>query len=136
MASVTRVVASPLELRVNAVKSAVDRPSRRKFLGFSFTTGKAPPRRRVAPQALARFRERIRELTRRTKYVAVERMIEGSVPTSLGGRAISASARLRRCCVGSISGSGDGCVPSPGGSGEKDGTGSGSCSSGACPAGS
>jgi RNA-directed DNA polymerase len=77
MANVTRFVASRLKLRVNAAKSAVDQPPRRKFLGFSFTTGKAPPRRRIAPQALFRFKARVRELTRRTKGVALERTIEG-----------------------------------------------------------
>ena len=77
MASVSRFVASRLKLRVNAAKSAVDQPSRRKFLGgFSFTTGKAPARRRIAPQALARFKARVRELTRRTKGVSLEQRIE------------------------------------------------------------
>jgi RNA-directed DNA polymerase len=72
--------------------SAVDQPSRRKFPvgsadlppgdrpqadGFSFTTGKAPPRRRIAPQALVRLKGRVRELTRRTRGVALGRTIEG-----------------------------------------------------------
>ena len=92
MASVSRFVASRLKLRVNAAKSAVDQPSRRKFPvgfadippgdrpkadGFSFTTGKAPARRRIAPQALARFKGRVRELTRQTKGVSLEQRIEG-----------------------------------------------------------
>jgi hypothetical protein len=41
------------KLRVNNAKSAVARPSARKFLGFSFTYGEQP-RRCIAPQALAR----------------------------------------------------------------------------------
>lgn len=76
MASVTRFVTNRLRLRVNMAKSAVDQPSRRKFLGFSFTAGKAPPRRRIAPQALRRFQERVRELTRRGKGDALSRTIE------------------------------------------------------------
>ena len=136
MASVTRFVASRLKLRVNAAKSAVDQPSRRKFLGFSFTTGKAPARRRIAPQALARFKERVRELTRRTKGVSLEQRIEAFAPTSRAGRGTSASARRRRCCADLTSGSGDGCAPSPGSSGAMDGTGSGSCSGGTCRDGS
>jgi RNA-directed DNA polymerase len=36
-----------------------------KFLGFSFT-GWTEPRRRIAPQAIARFKAKVRELTRRT----------------------------------------------------------------------
>ena len=47
MTSVSRFVASRLKLRVNAAKSAVDQPSRRKFLGFSFTSGQEPRRRRA-----------------------------------------------------------------------------------------
>lgn len=77
MASVTGFVAKRLQLPVNTVKSAVDRPSRRKFLGFSFTAGKVPPRRRIAPQALVRFKTRVRELTRRTKGASLEQTIEG-----------------------------------------------------------
>ena len=54
MASVTGFLARRLKLRVNAAKSAVDRPAVRAFLGFSFTSGRSP-KRRIAPQALARF---------------------------------------------------------------------------------
>jgi RNA-directed DNA polymerase len=76
MASVTRFVTTRLKLRVNATKSAVDQPSRRKFLGFSFTPGKGPPRRRVAPQALVRFKERVRVLTRRARGINLQQMLE------------------------------------------------------------
>lgn len=75
MASVTRFLTEKLKLKVNESKSAVDRPWNRKFLGFSFTTGKLP-KRRIAPKALARFKERIRELTCRTRGVSLEQMIE------------------------------------------------------------
>ena len=59
-------LAKRLKLRVNKAKSAVAKPSVRKFLGFSFTCGEQP-RRCIAPQALARFKARVRELTRRTR---------------------------------------------------------------------
>jgi RNA-directed DNA polymerase len=75
MTSVTRFLTEILKLKVNESKSAVDRPWNRKFLGFSFTSGKQP-KRRIAPKALARFKERVRELTRRTKGISIERMIE------------------------------------------------------------
>jgi RNA-directed DNA polymerase len=51
---------------VNKAKSAVAKPSVRKFLGFSFTFG-SEPRRRIAPQSLIRFKAKVRELTRRTR---------------------------------------------------------------------
>lgn len=75
MASVERFLARRLKLRVNAAKSAVDLPSRRKFLGFSFTGG-IEPRRRIAPQALARFKSRIRNLTRRTRGASLAQIVE------------------------------------------------------------
>ena len=65
MAGVERFLAKRLRLKINKAKSAVAKPSVRKFLGFSFTGGNEP-RRRIAPQAIARFRARVRELTRRT----------------------------------------------------------------------
>jgi RNA-directed DNA polymerase len=65
MAGIEQFLVKRLKLRVNKVKSAVARPSVRKFLGFSFTGGREP-RRRIAPQAIDRFRARVRELTRRT----------------------------------------------------------------------
>src|ERR671934_873620 len=65
MESIERFLTKRLKLKVNKAKSAVAKPSVRKFLGFSFTVGKEP-RRRIAPQVLARFKARVRELTRRT----------------------------------------------------------------------
>lgn len=53
-----------LKLKVNRAKSAVGRPWERKLLGFSFMPGKKT-KRRIAPKALAKAKERIRELTRK-----------------------------------------------------------------------
>jgi RNA-directed DNA polymerase len=56
-----------LRLRVNESKSAVARAMERKFLGFSYWIGPGREvKRRVAPQALERMKDRVRELTRRT----------------------------------------------------------------------
>src|SRR5437899_5295494 len=75
MRSVTRLLATKLKLRVNSEKSAVARPWERKFLGFSFTNHK-PPKRRLAPKAMARFKERVRELTSRTRGISLARMVQ------------------------------------------------------------
>jgi RNA-directed DNA polymerase len=75
MASITRFITTKLKLKVNQQKSAVARPWERKFLGFSFTRD-WQPRRRVAPKAVVRFKERVRELTSRTKGTSTERMAE------------------------------------------------------------
>ena len=71
MESITRFLTTKLKLQVNQAKSAVARPRERKFLGFSFTKGREP-RRRIAPKAVLRFKERVRELTRRTRRVSME----------------------------------------------------------------
>jgi RNA-directed DNA polymerase len=75
MASVERLLTKRLKLKINTAKSAVDRPSKRKFLGFSFTGG-TPPRRRIAPQSVDRFRSRVRELTRRTQGNSLTQIVE------------------------------------------------------------
>ena len=74
MASVTDFLARRLKLTVNADKSAVDRPAARAFLGFSFTNG-PEAKRRIAPQALTRFKARVRELTRCTKSVSLAHLV-------------------------------------------------------------
>jgi RNA-directed DNA polymerase len=75
MASITRFITTKLKLKVNEQKSAVARPWERKFLGFSFTSDREP-RRRIAPKAVLRFKERVRELTNRTRGISIERMAE------------------------------------------------------------
>ena len=83
MESITRFLTHRLKLQVNQAKSAVARPGQRKFLGFSFT-GEREPRRRIATKAIARFKERIREQTRRTRGISLTRMVQ-DVATYLRG---------------------------------------------------
>ena len=62
-----RKLFAKLKLRVNETKSKVTRATNAKFLGFSFWIAKGRiVRRRVAPQAIDRMKERVRELTRRS----------------------------------------------------------------------
>ena len=75
MASITRFIMTKLKLKVNQQKSAVARPWERKFLGFSFTANREP-KRRIAPKAVIRFKAKVREVTRRTRGVNVEKMAE------------------------------------------------------------
>jgi len=75
MASITRFITTKLKLKVNESKSAVARPWERKFLGMTFTSHREP-KRRIAPKALVRFKERIRELTRRTRGISLPQMVE------------------------------------------------------------
>ena len=68
--SITRFITRRLKLKVNEQKSAVARPVRRKFLGFSFTV--RGPKRRIAGKALVRFKRRVRELTARARGIGIE----------------------------------------------------------------
>jgi RNA-directed DNA polymerase len=86
MESVRRFVTQKLKLKVNEAKSAVARPQERKFLGFSVTEGPAF-RRRIAPKAITRFKERIRELTRRAASVRLETTLAKLAPYMVGWRA-------------------------------------------------
>jgi RNA-directed DNA polymerase len=60
MTSVTQFITRKLKLKVNETKSAMARPWECKFLGFSFTNGREP-KRRIAPKARQRFKDRVRE---------------------------------------------------------------------------
>jgi RNA-directed DNA polymerase len=75
MTSIAKFITRKLKLKVNDEKSAVDRPWARKFLGFSFTWQREA-KRRIAPKAIARFKQRVRELTRRTRGVSAETMVQ------------------------------------------------------------
>jgi group II intron reverse transcriptase/maturase len=63
LASVTQFLARHLKLKVNQTKSAVDRPWKRKFLGYSMTFHKQP-RLKVAPASIKRFKAKLKELLR------------------------------------------------------------------------
>jgi RNA-directed DNA polymerase len=85
MESITRFITQKLKLKVNEAKSAVARPQQRKFLGFSFTVG-PEVKRVIAPKALDRFKQRIREITLRAKGVSVETTMEELAPYMRGWR--------------------------------------------------
>ena len=85
MESVTRFITQKLKLKVNEAKSAVARPQERKFLGFSFTEG-PEVKRTIAPKALARFKDRIREITRRAKSVSIRATMDELTPYMRGWR--------------------------------------------------
>ena len=82
--SVCRFVTIQLRLQVNTSKSAVARPEERKFLGFRITNDGC--QRQIAPQAIARFKTRVRELTRRTLGVSVPQLVERLAPYLVGWR--------------------------------------------------
>src|SRR5216683_137732 len=85
MESISRFITQKLKLKVNEAKSAVARPQERKFLGFSFTAG-PEVKRVIAPKALDRFKQRIREITRRAKGVSMKTKMEELAPYMRGWR--------------------------------------------------
>src|ERR1700677_2276872 len=70
--NITGFIARRLKLTVNEQKSAVARPAERKCLGFSFTLREA--KRRIAAKAIVRFKQKVRELTGRTRGISLEQM--------------------------------------------------------------
>ncbi|KOF09202.1 DNA polymerase [Planococcus glaciei] len=75
MKSVTSFIEEKLKLKVNTSKSAVDRPWKRKFLGFSFTHHQAP-KVRVAKASINRMKDKIRDITSRSKPYSMEERIQ------------------------------------------------------------
>lgn len=66
-----------LKLRINPEKSAIGRAWERKFLGYRLWIGpKREVKRAVAPEALTRFKQRVRELTSRACGRSMKQIVE------------------------------------------------------------
>jgi RNA-directed DNA polymerase len=66
-----------LRLRVNEVKSTIASVFRRKFLGYSFWVAAGGKiKRRVATKAIAMFKRRVRELTRRSGGYSLDKVVK------------------------------------------------------------
>lgn len=76
MASIRAFLQTRLKLRVNEAKSAVDRPWKRKFLGFSLYLARGGPGIRLAPQTIERVKEKIRTLTARSWSISMQERIK------------------------------------------------------------
>lgn len=72
MESITRFLEEMLRLKVNADKSAVDSPTRRKFLGYSFYWSRNGYQFRVHPKSIERLKRNIREATNRNRSMNFE----------------------------------------------------------------
>ena len=85
MRSVARFIEESLRLTVNTRKSAVDRPWERKFLGF--TVSRTGIKLKVAEQAIDKLKDRVRELTRRTRGHRIVDIMAELRDTLLGWKA-------------------------------------------------
>jgi RNA-directed DNA polymerase len=84
LSSLTLFLEKRLKLRVNADKSAVDRPWRRKFLGYSMTHHKGP-RLKVAPVSVQRLKGKVRAACRRGRGRNLGRFITEDLNPLLRG---------------------------------------------------
>lgn len=76
-----------LRLTVNETKSAVASVAGRKFLGYGFWFAKDGVKRKVAAKPLATFKQRVRQLTRRSGGHSMAEVIERLRPYLLGWKA-------------------------------------------------
>ena len=83
LASVTQFLAKRLKLKVNQTKSAVERPWKGKFLGYSMTFDKQP-RLKIAPASVKRFKSKLKELFRAGRGRNLARFIEELKPALRG----------------------------------------------------
>lgn len=72
MRSISRYIKDRLSLTVNEGKSAVDRPWKRKFLGFSFYVGKQGVGIRIHPRSVDRVKSKVRSVTNRNRSMSME----------------------------------------------------------------
>lgn len=82
--NVSSFVARKLRLKVNAAKSAVDRPWKRKFLGYSMTSGRQP-RLKPATASLERMKDKVRQLCRMGRGRNLQRFIQEDLNPKLRG---------------------------------------------------
>lgn len=72
MESITGYIEEVLKLKINRTKSAVDRPGKRKFLGFSFYIRKGKARNFIHKKTVERFKEKVKEVTARSNGKSME----------------------------------------------------------------
>jgi RNA-directed DNA polymerase len=94
LASIERFLRDRLRLTVNRSKSAVDRPWRRKFLGFTFTVH-FQPKLRVAPLAVQRFKTKLRMLLRTGRGQNLGQFVKRLRPMLLGWSSYFRIAQVR-----------------------------------------
>jgi len=83
MASLERFLEKCLKLKVNRDKSAVARPWKRGFLGYSVTSGQ-DPKLRITPASISRLRRKLRSQLRSGRGRSVQRTIEDLTPLLRG----------------------------------------------------
>ena len=83
MASITRFLTDKLKLTVNTAKSAVARPWKRKFLGYSVTWHKAP-KLKIALASRKRLEDKVREVLKGARGRSLRKVIDELNPILRG----------------------------------------------------
>ena len=83
LASVERFLSERLRLRVNRAKSAVDRPWKRKFLGYSVSVHHQP-KLRIASESIRRLKQKARDLFRMGRGRSLTKTVKELKPVITG----------------------------------------------------
>jgi len=81
--SISEFLEKKLKLKVNRQKSAVDRPWKRKFLGYTVTADRKPLLR-IAPESVSRLKSKVKIMLRKGRGRNVGRTIEELTPVLRG----------------------------------------------------
>lgn len=87
LGSLERFLSQRLRLKVNREKSAVDRPWKRKFLGYSVTSHFSP-KLKVAPMSVKRLKAKLRPIFRRGRGNNLQYLIQRELNPILRGWAV------------------------------------------------
>ena len=75
MENITRFIEGKLKLKVNINKSAVERPWKRKFLGFTLGIMFGKAYSSISKQSLRKHKDKLREILSRSKPMTLEQRI-------------------------------------------------------------
>ena len=84
MASCTKFLEGKLKLKVNRKKSTTGKPTKLKFLGFSFYEVKGETRIRAHEKSLQRLKERLKQITSRKRGGTIEQIM-GEITRMING---------------------------------------------------
>jgi RNA-directed DNA polymerase len=94
--SITIFLNNRLKLKVNEAKSAVDRPWKRKFLGYTMTMEKKP-RLRASEQSIMRFKNTLRAMLRMGRGRHIEQLVREELnPVIRGWRNYFSLSRVKK----------------------------------------
>ena len=96
LSSIERFLHRRLRLTVNREKSAVDRPWKRKFLGYTVTSHRIP-KLRVAPESVKRFKDKLRAYLNRGRGRNLGTLIKSTLPLMRGWLNYFRLAEVKAC---------------------------------------